>query len=429
MIEFICVIVAALPIRGGQMHNRGVRLALAVVLAIATLAAGYLIATTFISSRRTLATQASVDHDLDALVHAIAELRASQQAYVAAGQGEGYWISRVMGQLASARAELSALAARVRSSEARTRLKAAEATLEEFEQLDRRTREYARGGQRLLASDVIFTDGYDTTRAAQAELAAAREAERAEVDGVVRDAARREAMAAAGVGAFGLLVAFLLATPTYGAPADAAAGQGSIVPEKASTADILGLTLNPELAHTDRLRPDPAPRVVEEPPVARNEMPDLNHAADLCVELARVHEPRQLAPLLERTAQVLDAAGVIVWIADPDRRELVPTLTHGYPPAALARFGTIARDADNATAAAFREAAFKTVAADGPAGGAIVAPLVTPAGCVGVMAAEVNGERERDAATRALARIIAAQLASLLSPPPAAARPNRAAGA
>jgi GAF domain len=413
------------------MHNRGVRLALAIVLAIATLAAGYLIATTFISSRRTLATQASVDQDLDSLVHAIAELRESQQAYVAAGQGEGYWISRVTGQLASARAELSALAARIRSSEARTRLKAAEAKLEEFEQLDRRTREYARGGQRLLASDVIFTDGYEATRAAQEDLAAAREAERAEVDGVVRDAERREAIAAAAAGAFGLLVAFLLATPTYGAPADAAAGQGSPVPEKAATPDILGLALNPELAQADRLRQEPPPRVVEELPVVRVrvETPDLSRAADLCVELARVQETRQLASLLERTAQVLDAAGVIVWIADPDRRELVPTLTHGYPPAALARFGTIAREADNATAAAFREGTLKTVAADGPASGAIVAPLVTPAGCVGVMAAEVNGERERDAATRALARIIAAQLASLLGAPPAAARAQRAAGA
>ncbi|MGH9314495.1 MAG: hypothetical protein ACRD1S_15025, partial [Vicinamibacterales bacterium] len=100
-----------------------------------------------------------------------------------------------------------------------------------------------------------------------------------------------------------------------------------------------------------------------------------------------------------------------------------------YAPAALTRFGTIARDADNATAAAFREGTLKTVAADGPASGAIVAPLVTPSGCVGVMAAEVNAERERDAVTRALARIIAAQIAALLGAPPAATRAPRAAEA
>jgi hypothetical protein len=151
--------------------------------------------------------------------------------------------------------------------------------------------------------------------------------------------------------------------------------------------------------------------------------------ADLCAELARVQDARQLGALLGRAADVLDAAGVIVWMADPDRRELVPTLTHGYAPAALARFGTIPRGADNATAAAFREGTLKTVAADGPASGAIVAPLVTPGGCVGVIAAEVGGGRERDAATRAVARIVAAQVAALLGAPPSASRTQRAAEA
>jgi hypothetical protein len=409
------------------MHNRGVRLALAIVLTLATLASAYLIATTFSSSRAALTAQASVDRDLDSLVHQISELRASQQAYVAAGQGEGYWISRVNGQLASLRADLAALSGRVRSAEARSRLTAVSGKLEDFEQLDRRTREYARGGQRLLASDVIFTDGLETTRAAQEELAAARAAERADAEGVLREADRREAITAAAASAFALLVAFLLATPSY-AP-DPALQQGSpAVPDRASP-DILGLALDVELAHLDRVRPAPAPRPTEESAPTRVDAPEVTRAADLCVELARVQEPRQLAALLERTAQVLNAAGVIVWMADPDRRELVPTLTHGYAPAALARFGTIARDADNATAAAFREGTLKTVAADGPASGAIVAPLVTPSGCVGVMAAEVAAERERDAVTRALARIIAAQIASLLGPPPAAARAPRAAGA
>jgi GAF domain len=410
------------------MHNRGVRLALAIVLTLATLASAYLIATTVSSSRAALTAQASVDRDLDSLVHQISELRASQQAYVAAGQGEGYWISRVNGQLASLRAELAALSGRVRSAEARSRLEAVSGKLEDFEQLDRRTREYARGGQRLLASDVIFTDGLETTREAQEELASARAAERAEAEGVLNEADRREAITVLAAGAFALLVAFLLAAPTY--VTDPARGQASSgAPNQASTPDILGLALDVELAHLDRVRPASSPQVTEESAATRVDAPDMTRAADLCVELARVQEPRQLAGLLERTAQVLDAAGVIVWMADPDRRELVPTLTHGYAPAALARFGTIARDADNATAAAFREGALKTVAADGPASGAIVAPLVTPSGCVGVMAAEVNADRERDAATRALARIIAAQIASLLGPPPAAARAPRAAGA
>lgn len=412
------------------MQTRGVRLALAIVFVLATLVAAYLIVTTFTSSRAALAAQASIDRELDSLTHAIAELRASQQAYVAAGQGEGYWISRVNGQLASARADLSGLTSRVRSAEARTRLETVAGKLEDFEQMDRRTREYARGGQRLLASDVIFTDGLESTRAAQDEIAAARAAERLEAEGVLRMADRQEAIAAAATGAFALLVVFLLAPPSNAPAPTAIRQQDSPAPGRASTPDILGLARDVDLVRSeDRSRPTPAQRNVDGPPAQRVEGPDMTRAADLCVELARVQEPRQLAALLERTAQVLDAAGVIVWIADPDRRELVPTLTHGYAPAALTRFGTIARDADNATAAAFREGTLKTVAADGPASGAIVAPLVTPSGCVGVMAAEVNAERERDAVTRALARIIAAQIAALLGAPPAATRAARAAEA
>ncbi|MGH9328933.1 MAG: GAF domain-containing protein [Vicinamibacterales bacterium] len=410
------------------MHNRGIRLALAIVFMLATLASAYLIFTTFAASRAALAAQASIDSELDALALAIADLRASQQAYVAAGQGEGYWISRVSGQLASVRTDLSAVASHVRSSEARTRLKAAAAKLEDFEQMDRRTREYARGGQRLLASDLIFADGLETTRAAREEVTAARAAERSEAETVLRAADRSQAIAAAASGAAALLLVFLLAPPVR-APAPVAFRQDSSPADQPSTPDILGLALDVELARLDRGRTAHAPGAVEGPALSRVEGPDMTRAADLCVELARVQEPRQLAALLERTAQVLDAAGVIVWIADPDRRELVPTLTHGYAPAALTRFGTIARDADNATAAAFREGTLKTVAADGPASGAIVAPLVTPSGCVGVMAAEVNAERERDAVTRALARIIAAQIAALLGAPPAATRAPRAAEA
>ena len=51
---------------------------------------------------------------------------------------------------------------------------------------------------------------------------------------------------------------------------------------------------------------------------------------------------------------------------------------------------------------------------------AIVAPLLNPAGCVGVLAAEVSSERERDEATRAVAAILASQLSGVLAAWPAA---------
>jgi GAF domain-containing protein len=153
---------------------------------------------------------------------------------------------------------------------------------------------------------------------------------------------------------------------------------------------------------------------------------DLKLAADLCVELARVNDTQQIPSLLDRAAQVLDASGIVVWIADPDGRELVPTVAHGYPAAAIARVGAIPTDADNATAAAFRETRVRTVNSDALTGGAIVAPLVTPGGCVGVMAAEVRHERERSEEVRAIAAIVAAQLATLIGVTPAAAAQPKA---
>jgi hypothetical protein len=49
--------------------------------------------------------------------------------------------------------------------------------------------------------------------------------------------------------------------------------------------------------------------------------------------------------------------------------------------------------------------------------GAIAAPLVTPSGCIGVMAAEVRNAREKRDDTLAAAAIVAAQLAALVGPP------------
>jgi len=57
------------------------------------------------------------------------------------------------------------------------------------------------------------------------------------------------------------------------------------------------------------------------------------------------------------------------------------------------------------------------VKADAVSDGAIAAPLVTPAGCVGVMATEVRNGGEQEAARLAAAAIIAAQLATLVGPP------------
>jgi len=150
--------------------------------------------------------------------------------------------------------------------------------------------------------------------------------------------------------------------------------------------------------------------------------PDLLAAAHLCTELGRVDETREAAPLLQEAARILDAVGLIVWVWDPQATELRPALVHGYSDKVLAQLPRVRRDTDNATAAAFRSAQTCVVNGD-LASGALVVPLMTPVGCVGVLAIELQHGSEQRESVRALVTIFAAQLARLVG----AARPAEAA--
>ena len=131
--------------------------------------------------------------------------------------------------------------------------------------------------------------------------------------------------------------------------------------------------------------------------------------------MARVLDAGDLPGLLARAAGVLEAPGVIVWIADRGGHSLFPLLTHGYSGAAVAHIGSIPTEADNATATAWRTGEVQAVASDAECPGALVAPIVTAEGCVGVLAAELRDGRERRDDVRALASIFAAQLATFVT--------------
>jgi transcriptional regulator with XRE-family HTH domain len=168
-----------------------------------------------------------------------------------------------------------------------------------------------------------------------------------------------------------------------------------------------------------RLSPDPAIESVTasgfdsaNPPFPRE--PDLAAAAYLCTELGRVMETRDVPPLLEGAAKILNAIGLIVWIWDPHGTALRPALAHGYPDDVLAQLPGVRRDADNATATAFRSAETRIVNGSDLASGAVVVPLMTPGGCGGVLAVELKHGRENNESVRALATIFAAQLATLV---------------
>jgi transcriptional regulator with XRE-family HTH domain len=148
--------------------------------------------------------------------------------------------------------------------------------------------------------------------------------------------------------------------------------------------------------------------------------PSLSAAAHLCTKLARVDDTRDMAPLLDAAAGILGAVGLIVWVWDPHGRELKPALAHGYGDDVLAQLPRVRRDADNATATAFRSAHTCLVNSSDGANGAVVVPLMTAGGCVGAFAVELPKGGEKRESVRALATIFAAQLATLFAYAPLA---------
>lgn len=364
--------------------------------------------------------RAAFDEDAWRATLAIADLDAAQRAAVATGQPAQFWLSRAAEARRAVAAALAKLQAEATAPDARRSLEQAAALLRDFDGLDRRAREYLALDQALLASDLIFADGRDLLRATARHLDAARAAERSSAEAGLGALARRHAWVAGGGGAWTLLVILLLLPagqpPTSAARAAAVTSVDTAPPAEATVADPeIGAALD---ARLDGRAAPSSPARAETPPVV-----DWAAAAALCRELAQVADTRDLSTLLARAAHILGAKGVVLWVTDPSAAQLVPAIAHGYPPDTVARIGPVARDADNATAVAYRSTRTQVVAGSPGTTGALIAPLVTVSGCAGVMAAELAHPREQDEATRAAAEILAAQLATLVAPssPPASA--------
>jgi transcriptional regulator with XRE-family HTH domain len=160
------------------------------------------------------------------------------------------------------------------------------------------------------------------------------------------------------------------------------------------------------------------------PPVQDRSEPDLLLVADLCTELGRAETAEDVQLVLQETARILGAVGLIVWVWDPIASELRPALAQGYSERVLAQLPRVERETNNATAAAFRAAQTCVVKSSDAGSGALAVPLLTPGGCAGVLAIELTDRKEDRGSVRALAMIVAAQLAALIG----GARPAEATG-
>jgi transcriptional regulator with XRE-family HTH domain len=190
------------------------------------------------------------------------------------------------------------------------------------------------------------------------------------------------------------------------------AGQQAMPAAKAIvTAEPSGVTVDGQVPGFERRTSTVGPsRLVLDSSAdsAEKPAPDLLAAARICTELGRVEHTRQVSPLLREAAGLLGAKGLIVWVWDALSQELKPALALGYPSRVLSQLGSLSRDADNATADAFRSAEARSL------GGALVVPLLTPAACAGVLAIELSNAGRPAPPVMAIAMILAAMLAQLI---------------
>jgi hypothetical protein len=323
-------------------------------------------------------------------VDALADARAAQQAYVAAGQGVAFWMPRVGALVQQTAGAVAGLRESAASAEARRVLGLAAVAITDFGSIDQRARDYIRTGESLMAGDVVFTEGADAAGNGARQVEAARLAEREALDAEEAELRKMEASAAGGAAVFAALALALLAF----APGAARETAGSIAPPPPQPQEISEI-----VAHA---RP-------------RGSAPALRAAAELCTEFGRVNDLPDLTRLLGRAANLMDASGLIVWVGSTSGADLRPVLAHGYSDTTLAKIPAVPRSADNAAAAAYRSGALQIVLTrPGTSPGAVVAPLLSPDGCIGALTAEIRDRGETSDSVQALAAIFAAQLVNML---------------
>ena len=352
------------------------------------------------------------------LAVSLSDLRAAQQAYVAAGQDRGYWVAKTAEQIGAITTSLSSLARLSTAPGTSSALAEATSAVDDLQRMDVLARDHSSAGQDLMASDLIFTDGLELSRSAASHVELARAAERAARDASAEADRRTQGIALAAAMGTGVLVALLLlpvarpqerAEASSETPADVESADTDAAPLQLPDGRVL-LDLDLE-SNRLSLADEPDTSLARaEPGVAL----DLRAAAELCTDLGRLSGTADLPDLLGRAAAVLNASGLIVWVRDGSGDGLRPAIGHGYAAQSLAALGTIACDGDNATAAAFRDVRMHVVAADLSGTGAVVAPLITSTSCVGVLSVELREGWEKSDAVQSAAAILAAQLATLV---------------
>ena len=419
------------------MKNRVVRIALVVLALAAQAAAGFFVYGGEQALASARAEAAALAGDAARAQALIGDLRGSQTGLVAYGQDPSFWVPKAAALAKDATAAIEQIDRGRLTADAAQDLAAAAAALADFTRASDRVRDLLATDQPLAASSLAFGDAARHLATAAGALTGVVSSQAAAVE---REAIRlrpRQGLALAGAAAIAL-VALLLLLPR--------ASQETTPAEAEGQAASLALPLTrPSASHLDGLgrsgfdldiRRPAAPPSTEPLPEQPRESEeaivddlkretalrlnteaqvDLAAAARLCSDLSRVKDAGQLPALLARAAELLDASGIVLWLAGPEGTVIRPAASVGYSEHTLSRMKALSGRSDNAVSVAFREGRIEVVAGTKDRNGAVVVPIVTVAGRAGALAAEIRHGAESSPSVQAVVTIVAAQLASLVA--------------
>ena len=387
------------------MFRRSVRIACLVLGLLATAGVAYRILQDEDALGRERAAAASAQLAVSRTAELLLDVRASLHAYVAPGQGLPFWGKRAQEGIDSLRERVVELDRMVKPTGG-----SLSETLNGIDQLsaaERRARGYVSRDEMQLAGDVIFTEVRDLLAAATTQIQSVR-------DGLTRGHDRQAAairqeqvMLAGGALAVWIGIALLL-LPTE--PKTAVKDPGEWRNElKESLKKPIPVAPEPPKA--------PEPQVIIVPGIEINA---LREVSEICKDLSALADPGALEGALNRVCTTLNATGLIVWIASNDGNTLSPVATSGFDPKLVTRIGKIGRDSANLTAAAFREGIAKVSPVTATTPAALAVPMCSPTGAAGILSVELKPGQPVDDSKVSVAAIIAAQLATLAMPIPAA---------
>jgi hypothetical protein len=380
------------------MQRRGTRIAILCLLLTAGGLAGFVVWSADRNVHRLDQEHESKSTTIDALLTSIATIASAQQSYTDYGRRDVATLTRVSLLVDRITTDAAGLRATRQSSVSSERLEEFWTALSALMSAESRARERLAGGDDPGAADAILASAREHVNALSSSLRAFGATELQSYRAARSAVALRSRVSLAGLAALWALglVAFAV-SPWRRTAQDETAARAADVQE-----------------------PPPASVIVETAPVVTETPPsiDLRAAAALAADLSQLTDQNAIPPLLARAANILGARGLIIWMGAG--AELFAVAAHGYDEALLARIRPIPRQADNVTAAAWRKGDLLTLPADVDGVGAIVAPLLGPEGCAGVLAAEVSGHRQPDEATQAMAMILASKFAGVLAAWPAA---------